>query len=109
MFITENENKDLTASELYDISRYQTLIEELNSSNLNPELVKFFKLAATRFIDLNYYDIAQYYYNLTDDSATEWFKKLNLVIVDDNDAIENGYIKLTKGLVDNLSKYIKEK
>ena len=33
----------------------------------------------------------------------------NLVIVDDNDAIENGYIKLTKGLVENLSKYIKEK
>lgn len=109
MFITEDDKKEVSVSELYDIVKYQALIEELNNSDLPQELIKFFKLAATRFIDLNYYEIAQYYYSLEDESVREWFKKLNLVIVDDKNAIENGYIKLTKGLVDNLSKYIKER
>lgn len=109
LYKTENTHEEVDLTECYDINRYSQLIEDIVNSDLDDEYKRFLKFAATRFVDLNYSKIAQYYYNLEDNKIKDWFKKLNLVLVDDKNAIENGYVKLTKSIVDNLEHYIKEK
>lgn len=106
MFKTENNHEEVHLIECFNTDKYSQLIEDIVSSDLSDEWKNFFKLAATRFIDLNYNKIAQLYYNEQDADIKNWFKMLNLVLVDDKDAIENGYIKLTSTIIKNLDKYI---
>ena len=110
MYKTENNHEEVFITELYDNKKYQELTEEILNSNIaDGDVKRFLVSAASRFIDFNYYKIAQYYYNLKDEEIKTFFKKLNLVLVDDNDAIENGYVKLTKSIIENKEHYIKEK
>ena len=110
LYKTEKVSKEIEIAECFNIERYQHLIEDIKSENIEDDTLKtFLLLAATRFIDINYNNVAQYYYNLEPGEVKELFKKLNLVIVDDNDAIENGYVKLSKSIIDNLHRFIKEK
>ena len=110
LYKTANENKEVDIVECFNIDRYQHLVEDIKNENISDnDLNTFLLLAATRFIDINYNNVAQYYYNLKPGKVKELFKKLNLVIVDDKDAIESGYVKLSKNIIDNLHKFIKEK
>lgn len=108
LFKTENKFEDKHISECYNKDRYEYLVEDIKAAKLDKDIEQFLLLAATRFIDINYNNVAQYYYSLEPGIIKDLFKKLNLVIVDDKDAIENGYVKLSKKITDNLSEFIKE-
>lgn len=84
----------VSVGDLYDTSKYAKLIERIEKSGVSEEEKRFLKLAATRHIVFNYAHIADYYakaskemQSLMEDSA--------LVIIDVEDALHKGYLKLS--------------
>ena len=82
---------------LINIEKYSKLIRDINNSSITEEEKRFLKFAASRHIVFNYALAADYYANasaemqrLMEDSA--------LVILDINDAIAKGYVKLSKDI-----------
>ena len=70
----------------------------------NPEEEKeFLRLAATRHIVFNYARIADYYAH-SNKEVQKLMEESALVIIDINDAIANGYVKLSK----NIEKIMRE-
>lgn len=89
--------------ELCDLSKYKELLKNINLSSLNEDEKEFLKLAATRHIVFNYSKIADYYAN-SDAETQVLMEQSALVILDINDAIANGYVKLSK----NIKKILEE-
>ena len=93
-------------SSLYDYKKYSQLLYEINNSNVSEEEKNFLRLAATRHIVFDYSLIADYYAN-SDKEMQELMEHSGLVIIDLDDAIANGYVKLSekmKDLVDEARK-----
>lgn len=88
---------------LYDDRKYKELLQEIHSSNVSEEQKNFLRLAAARHIVFNYSKIADYYAH-SDKEMQELMEKSALVIIDFNDAIANGYVKLSK----NIEKIMQE-
>lgn len=107
-YLPKNEKPHLW--QLVDDRKYKTLVSEIERSNLSEEEKDFLKLAATRFIIFNYSKIADYYANSNKDTQ-EVMEKLALVIIDIEDAIANGFVKLNKEIEDiaKTSKEYKER
>lgn len=80
---------------LYNIKKYEQLMQHIESSNITPEEKEFLKLAATRHIVFNYADIADYYAHSSEEMQN-LMEESALVIIDFNDAIANGFVKLDK-------------
>ena len=70
---------------------------DIKSSKLPEEEKEFLLLAATRHIVFNYSKIADYYAH-SNKQMQELMEDSALVILDLNDAIANGYIKLSKNI-----------
>jgi hypothetical protein len=102
--IYEAKNEKPQVNEVFDLTKYNLLLEKINQSDIPESEKVFLQFAATRHIVFNYEKIADYYAHsskdfqmLMEDSA--------LVIIDFNKAIELGYINLS----DEISElYIKE-
>lgn len=82
-------------SDLINETKAKELLEKINKSNISEEQKEFLRKAATRHLVFDYSKIAEYYAHqnkemqkLMEDSA--------LVIIDINDAIANGYVRLEK-------------
>ena len=93
-------------SSLYDHKKYSQLLHEIYNSNVSEEEKNFLRLAATRHIVFDYSLIADYYAN-SDKEMQELMEHSGLVIIDLDDAIANGYVKLSekmKDLVDEARK-----
>ena len=93
----EPHNECPSVYSLCDTRKYEKLINDINLANISDEDKEFLKMAATRHIVFNYGKIADYYcyaskevQQLMEDSA--------LVLIDIDDAIVNGYVKLDKKL-----------
>lgn len=87
---------------LVDYGKYSKLLYAINNSNVSEEEKKFLRLAASRHIVFNYSKIADYYAH-TSAEMQELMEQSALVILDIDDAIANGYVKLSakmKQLVD---------
>lgn len=82
-------------SELYNHKKYSKLLAEINKSSVSDEEKYFLTLAATRHIVFNYSKIADYYAH-SNYEMQELMEKSALVIIDIDDAIANGYVKLSK-------------
>lgn len=83
-------------SELYDATKYYALLKEIDSiEGLTEEEKHFLKLSATRFIEYRFDKIAEYYAH-SSPQLQRIMEKLALVIIDFNDAIENGLIEITR-------------
>ena len=80
-------------SELVNTEKARELKEEILSSNLPEDIRKFLICAAERHNEFNYTKIAEYYAH-ADKEVQELMEKSALVIIDFNDAIKNGYVKL---------------
>ena len=90
------ENPPLQA--LADKSKCEELMNEINSAEDIPEDVKeFLEMAATRHIVFNYRNIAEYYAHAPKE-VQELMEKSALVIIDFDDAIKNGFVKLNKDI-----------
>ena len=89
-------------SSLVNIEKYGTLIAAINKSSVSEEEKKFLRLAASRHIGFNYSKIADYYAHASKEMQ-ELMEQSALVILDIDDAIANGYVKLSakmKQLID---------
>lgn len=80
--------------QLYDDRKYKQLIEHIEKSDVPNDVKEFLKLGATRHIVFNYSKIADYYAHSTKE-IQELFEESALVIIDLDDAIANGYVKLS--------------
>lgn len=89
--------------ELCDKSKYVELMKNINLSNVPDDVKEFLKLGATRHIVFNYSKIADYYAH-TSPEIQRLMEESALVIIDINDAIKNGYVKLS----DTIEKIMKE-
>lgn len=81
--------------EIIDTTKCKELIKEINNSNVSDEEKEFLKYAAMRHIKFDYASIAEYYCHANKEMQ-ELMEKSALVIIDVDDAIANGYIRLSK-------------
>lgn len=87
-------------AELYNKSTYARLCYEIDNADISDEDKMFLKLASTRHITFNYSKIADYYAH-SDSKVQQLMEKNALVIIDLEDAMANGYVKL-HGEIQNL-------
>lgn len=91
--IYEPKNKKPHILELFDNSKTNRIINEVNSSTL-PDHEKIFLIeAAKRHTVFNYEKIADYYSHATHEMQT-LMERSALVIIDFDKAIEYGYVKI---------------
>lgn len=84
--------------ELVDKTKYEELLYAINKSNVSESDKQFLRLAATRHLVFNYSKIADYYAH-SDTDMQNLMEQSALVILDVDDAIANGYIKFSKGVL----------
>ena len=94
-YLPVNEKPNLC--ELCDKSKYTKLIRNINKSNVSDEEKEFLKLAATRHLVFTYSKIADYYAHASKEMQ-ELMEQSALVIIDIDDAIANGYVKLSRDI-----------
>lgn len=75
------------------------LIEEINEANIPEETKAFLREAAHRHSVFNYKNIAEYYANASAE-VQRLMERSALVIIDIDDAIADGYVKLSKTIQD---------
>jgi len=80
--------------ELVDEAKTKELIDEIDNSELSYEEKRFLKMAAQRHLVFNYKKVAEYYAAASPEMQ-DLMEKSALVIIDYNDAIMNGYTKLS--------------
>jgi hypothetical protein len=81
--------------DLYDKTKFEILVEQIESSSLNKEHKEFLKLAATRHIVFNYSKIADMYAH-SEKQMQEQMENSALVIIDFEKAIELGFVRLSE-------------
>lgn len=89
-------------SELFNNTKTNRLMDEIRKSNVSDEEKDFLIKAAQRHLVFNYSKIADYYAH-SNKEMQELMEKSALVIIDINDAIANGYVKLSKTIENIMS------
>lgn len=82
-------------SELVDERKTNELLEEIKGSEVSAEEREFLTKAACRHLAFNYRKIAEYYASASAEMQN-LMEKSALVIIDYEDAIKNGYARLSK-------------
>ena len=90
-------------SELYDDAKYKSLISEIEKSSIADDMKDFLRSAATRHIAFIYSEIAEFYAH-ADRETQRLMEKSALVIIDFDQAIENGFVRLTNAIADQFKK-----
>ena len=80
---------------MLDLEKYSKLIYAINKSDVSEEEKKFLRFAASRHIVFNYALIADYYAHASAEMQG-LMEQSALVILDIDDAIANGYVKLSE-------------
>ena len=80
--------------DLYDDRKYKELLTNIEKADIPDDVKNFLRLGATRHIVFNYSKIADYYAHASKE-VQELFEESALVIIDLDDAIANGYVKLS--------------
>ncbi len=86
-------------SELYDDTKTQELISRIRSASLEPDIEKFLLCAAERHTVFNFSRIADYYAHAPAEIQC-FFEESALVIIDYQQAIENGFVRMTQRMVE---------
>ncbi len=86
-------------SELYDEEKTRGLVKNIKSANLPKDIAEFLMSAAERHTVFNFNKIADYYANAPAEIQA-LFEESALVIIDYRQAIENGFVHMTKNMVD---------
>lgn len=93
-YIPKMAEKYKGVSEIIDTTKCKQLIREINDSNISESEKEFLRFAAMRHIKFDYSAIAEYYCHASKEMQ-ELMEKSALVIIDIDDAIANGYIRLS--------------
>lgn len=94
-YVPKMKDKYKGVKEVVDTTKCKQLIEEVNSSNVSDDEKEFLRYAAMRHVKFDYASIAEYYCHASKEMQ-ELMEKSALVIIDVDDAIANGYIRLSK-------------
>lgn len=97
--IYEIKGKKPEISEIVDRSKTLQLLSDIEQAELPDDLREFLVAAAERHTRFNYENIAEFYAH-ADEPLRKLMRDSALVIVDYDAAIENGYVKLTKELME---------
>lgn len=81
----------------YNLEKYKKLRKHIAESDVSEDVKTFLNFAATRHIVFDYERIADYYAQAPKE-VQELMEESALVIIDFEDAIENGYVELTDTL-----------
>lgn len=85
--------------DLVDKSKYNELMSKIDDYDIEDDEKAFLKLSAARHLAFNYSNVAEYYAHATADMQRA-MEAHALVIIDFEDAIKNGYVKLTNSIQD---------
>lgn len=85
--------------QLAGVEKFESLVEEIDASDLDEDTKQFLRMGAARHIVFDYRNIAEFYAQATP-ALQRLMERSALVIIDFNDAIENGFVKLTEELAD---------
>ncbi|MFJ7171658.1 ParB/Srx family N-terminal domain-containing protein [Citrobacter freundii] len=85
--------------ELYDDTKTQELISRIRSATLDPDIEKFLLCAAERHTVFNFNKIADYYAHAPAEIQA-FFEESALVIIDFQQAIEHGFVRMTQRMVE---------
>jgi len=83
--------------ELFDVGKYEALMNEISKQDLDENTRLFLQLAASRHIKFDYAKIAEYYSH-SDETCKALIESSALVIIDYDKAIEDGFVKLFETL-----------
>lgn len=83
--------------ELYDKTKYNELVRNIALSDVPDDIKEFLMFGATRHIVFNYAKIADYYAH-AESNVQRLMEQSALVIIDVDDAIANGYMRLSKNI-----------
>lgn len=89
--------KEVSISDLIDTSKTDALIKEIESANISDEEKTFLKASAYRHARIAFDDVAEYYARAGKEMQT-LMEKQALVILDYEDALKYGYIRLSEKL-----------
>ena len=95
--IYEPSNDKPKYSDMYDMSKYDNLVSEIEESNISDDDKKFLKMAAARHIIFNFENIADFYAH-SDKVVQKLMEDSALIIIDFNKAIELGFVKLSNDI-----------
>lgn len=84
--------------DLVDHEKADELIIKIGESGIPKGIASFLLAAATRHYKFNYQKIAEYYANSSPE-VQQLFEDSGLVIIDFDDAIANGFVKMNKRLM----------
>lgn len=82
---------------IMDLSDYRAALEEINRADISEEEAAFLRLAATRLIRFRYDLIAERYAHMPEE-VQALYRRLALVIVDGEYAIERGWLRVMQTL-----------
>jgi hypothetical protein len=80
-------------AELFDNSRANKLIKEIENADLPKDVANFLKTAAARHVIFNFEKIAEFYCH-ADKPTQELMENSALIIIDFKKAMQLGYVKL---------------
>lgn len=87
----------VSAERCYNTEKYEQLKRKIKETELPKDIQKMLLLAATRHIIFNYQMLAEFY-SQADKKVQELMEESGLVIIDFDDAMENGFVELTQTL-----------
>ena len=87
--------------DLCDTEKTDELLDEIEKSDLSEEQKQFLRLAAYRHSVFNYKMVAEYYAH-ADEKMQYFMEKSALVIIDINNAVEDGYVVLEQKILDMI-------
>lgn len=88
---------------LLDLEKYFELVDKVVDSNVSEAEKEFLLLTATRHVVFSYKDIAEYYCHASPEMQ-DLMEEMALVILDFEDAIEKGYVRLSKNVMERWTK-----
>jgi len=86
---------------LQDKSKTEVLIEEIRAANIPEDVKAFLYSAAERHTVFNFRNIAEYYAH-AEPEVQNLMERSALVIIDYDRAVEEGYVKLTNSLIEQM-------
>lgn len=86
-------------SQVYDSTKTEQLISEIEEANIHEKEKEFLRMAAYRHTVIDFEAVAEYYAGASKETQ-ELMEKSALVLIDYEDAIANGFTALTESLED---------
>lgn len=89
--------ENVSLSDCFEDDKYKELLEKINNSSVTDDEKRFLICAATRHYRFTYKKIAEYYAQASEEMQ-DLMEQSALVIIDYENAIRNGYLKLRNRL-----------